>query len=48
VLPQSNALKALAERWANVPARETANFQLYVGELTRALDVPGPDRSGSA
>jgi hypothetical protein len=43
----NDKLRALAARWAGVPAREMANFQMYVTELAEALDVPRPQPSGS-
>jgi len=41
-------LAALAERWANAPASERANAQVYLIELCEALGVerPGPAGSG--
>jgi hypothetical protein len=44
---QSPALRALAEKWENVPAGERANFQSYARELCVALDVAPPRPSGS-
>ncbi|MDB4949187.1 MAG: hypothetical protein JWM27_1836, partial [Gemmatimonadetes bacterium] len=43
----SERLRALAERWAHVPAREMANFQMYVTELLVALGLPVPEPGGS-
>lgn len=40
-------LKSLADRWADVPASERANYQIYLTELAEALDVPRPQPSGS-
>jgi hypothetical protein len=40
-------LRTLAERWANVPAAERANAQMYLTELCGALDVPRPEPRGS-
>ena len=43
----STNLQALAERWAHANAGERANFQLYLTELTEALDVTRPQPKGS-
>ncbi|HEY0153748.1 MAG TPA: DNA methyltransferase [Longimicrobium sp.] len=45
--PQSNALRQLAEKWANVPAGELANSQSYLTELAMALGVAPPRPRGS-
>ncbi|TKC99643.1 class I SAM-dependent DNA methyltransferase [Polyangium fumosum] len=41
------ALRKLAERWVDAKARERANYQLYLGELCKALGVEGPRPAGS-
>ncbi len=43
----TDALRKLAERWADAHARERANYQLYAGELCAALGVEGPRPAGS-
>ncbi len=45
--PRAPALRALAERWANVPAAERANYQLYIIEFCNALGVTPPQPRGS-
>jgi hypothetical protein len=40
-------LRDLAARWADVPAGERANAQLYLAELALALDVEPPQPRGS-
>ncbi|MDQ3556445.1 MAG: class I SAM-dependent DNA methyltransferase, partial [Gemmatimonadota bacterium] len=40
-------LRALAERWAAVPAGERANYQLYLRDLADALGVTPPQPRGS-
>jgi len=40
-------LRNLADRWAQVPAAEKANYQLYLVELAEALDVARPQPRGS-
>lgn len=40
-------LKELADRWADADAGERANFQLYLSQLCRALDVPEPEPRGA-
>ncbi len=45
--PRAPALADLAARWADVPAGERANAQLYLAELTRALDLDPPQPRGS-
>ncbi|HEX8452079.1 MAG TPA: DNA methyltransferase [Longimicrobium sp.] len=45
--PQSNALRQLAEKWANVPSGELANSQSYLTELATALGVAVPMPRGS-
>jgi hypothetical protein len=47
VHPQSNALRQLAGKWANVPAGELANAQTYLSELTVALGVAPPQPRGT-
>jgi hypothetical protein len=47
VHPQRNALRQLAEKWANVPAGELANSQSYLSELATALGVAPPMPRGS-
>ncbi len=41
------SLRALAGKWAAVPAGESANFPLYIRDLTDALGVPPPPPRGS-
>jgi hypothetical protein len=43
----ADALRKLAERWADAKARERANYQLYLGGLCLALGVEGPRPAGS-
>ena len=43
----SDALRALAERWAGAEAAERANFQTYLIELCEAIGVPHPGPAGS-
>lgn len=45
--PQSPKLRALAEKWANVPAGERANYQIYLADLADALGVARPQPRGS-
>ncbi|HEX8358864.1 MAG TPA: DNA methyltransferase [Longimicrobium sp.] len=45
--PQSNALRALAEKWADVPAGELANSQSYLSDLATALGVAPPRPRGT-
>lgn len=45
--PQSQKLRDLAEKWADVPAGEFANAQMYLGELATALGVEPPQPKGS-
>ncbi|HEX2188061.1 MAG TPA: DNA methyltransferase, partial [Longimicrobiaceae bacterium] len=45
--PQSPRLRALNEKWADVPAGERANLQSYLIELTDALGVTQPQPRGS-
>jgi hypothetical protein len=47
-MPDTAALRALAERWTDAEAAERANFQTYLHELCEALGVerPGPAGSG--
>jgi hypothetical protein len=40
-------LRDLAARWADVPAGERANAQLYLSELAQALEVEPPQPRGS-
>lgn len=40
-------LRALAARWADVPAGESANFPPYITELTQGLEVEPPRPRGS-
>jgi hypothetical protein len=47
VHPQSAALRALADKWAHVPASEQANAQSYLREFTEALGVHPPQPRGS-
>lgn len=47
VHPQSPVLRALAAKWADVPAGERANYQLYLSDLTEALGVSRPQPRGS-
>ncbi|MEO5728387.1 MAG: DNA methyltransferase, partial [Byssovorax sp.] len=42
-----DALRKLAAKWRDVPARERSNCGVYVGELCAALGVPGPSHAGS-
>src|SRR5690606_21877944 len=46
-MPLHQDLKSLAARWADVPAGERANAQLYLSELTAALGVESPRPRGS-
>lgn len=46
-ISRSDNLRALAVRWAEVPAGERANAQLYLSELTAALEVESPQPRGS-
>lgn len=41
------SLRDLAGRWAAVPAGESANFPLYIRDLTDALGVGPPQPRGS-
>ncbi len=43
----SERLRRLAERWADAPAAERANAQVYLIELCEALEVERPGPSGS-
>jgi hypothetical protein len=47
VHPQSQKLRALAAKWADVPAGERANYQLYLSDLADALGVARPQPRGS-
>lgn len=40
-------LRDLSERWSEVDAGERSNFQLYLTELTEALQVSRPQPKGS-
>ena len=40
-------LRALSARWTDVTAAERANYQLYLADLTEALEVPKPQPAGS-
>lgn len=46
-MPLHQDLKSLATRWADVPAGERANAQLYLSQLTAALGVESPRPRGS-
>ncbi len=46
-MTRSDNLRALATRWADVPAGERANAQLYLTELATALEVETPQPRGS-
>ncbi len=46
-MPLHQDLKSLAARWADVPAGERANAQLYLAQLTAALGVESPRPRGS-
>lgn len=45
--PQSPKLRALATKWADVPASEQANAQSYLHDFTEALGVQVPQPRGS-
>lgn len=45
--PQSQKLRDLAAKWADVPAGERANYQLYLSDLADALGVARPQPRGS-
>jgi hypothetical protein len=47
VHPQSQKLRALAAKWADVPAGERANYQIYLSDLADALGVARPQPRGS-
>ena len=47
VHPQTEKLRALAAKWAGVPAGEQANAQSYLHDFTEALGVQTPQPRGS-
>jgi len=47
VHPQSPKFRALAAKWADIPAGERANYQLYLCDLADALGVARPQPRGS-
>jgi len=39
-------VQAFIERWRDTGGKERANYQLFLTELCRLLDLPGPEPAG--
>lgn len=46
-LAEGDAVEAFIERWRDTGGKERANYQLFLTELCRLLDLPGPEPAGS-
>lgn len=45
-MPAPDPVDAFVQRWSGVSGSERANYQLFIGELCRLLDVPAPEPAG--
>jgi len=44
--PEAKSVEAFIERWRDTGGKERANYQLFLTELCRLLDLPGPEPAG--
>ena len=44
---ETGAVEAFIERWRETGGKERANYQLFLTELCRLLDLPGPEPAGA-